>query len=399
MRAAIFIDGAHLLKQIGDARVTPDYGRLVDYFLAPLRRNIPLDLLRCYFYYCPPWMSTTPTEEELRRRANWDRFMAELEDLDRWQVRLGKLERRRDGDKDIFSQKRVDVLLSVDMVGHAAAGHIQHAVLVAGDSDFIPAVEAVKESGATLTLWAATDRSAHLDLIHAADEVQYLRWNNFPQKSKEASRHAPPAPEMGRAQRAGHASAKGPPSQAQAPAAAPAAPAAAVIAPLVAIEGGGEGQAGGKKKRRGRRGGRGRNKNRGLSIANADGMPAVDAIGRDVLDDRSSQPIATQEPAAIAPRRPIDEPLRERSEAAIVAKASDSKGAARQRPGDQRAAIQPLREEVDSAVKKPPARRSAPAAAKGRVAKATVEEPVEAGDDAGNRKLKPKARRPRAKKT
>jgi uncharacterized LabA/DUF88 family protein len=181
MRAAIFIDGGYLIKQLQDARLTPDYTNLAAYLLKPLRRNVQLDLMRCYFYYCPPWMSEKPTETELRRMAAHERFVAELQQqCDRWQVRLGKLERRREGDKEVFAQKRVDVQLSVDLVHHTAAGHIQHAVLVAGDSDFIPAVIAAKESGATLTLWCDRDRSVHRDLMLHADEVHYFDWRQFP---------------------------------------------------------------------------------------------------------------------------------------------------------------------------------------------------------------------------
>ena len=181
MRAAIFIDGGYLIKQLQDARLTPDYTNLAAYLLKPLRRNVQLDLMRCYFYYCPPWMSEKPTDTELRRMAAHERFVAELQQqCDRWQVRLGKLERRREGDKEVFAQKRVDVQLSVDLVHHTAAGHIQHAVLVAGDSDFIPAVIAAKESGATLTLWCDRDRSVHRDLMLHADEVHYFDWRQFP---------------------------------------------------------------------------------------------------------------------------------------------------------------------------------------------------------------------------
>ena len=183
MRAAIFIDGGYLLKQLQDAKVNPDYSRLAEFLLRPLRRNTQLDLMRCYFYYCPPWMSEKPTEAELRRMAAHERFMAEMQEgCDRWQVRLGKLERRREGDKEVFAQKRVDVQLSVDLVQHTAAGHIQHAVLVAGDSDFIPAIVAAKESGTTLTLWCDRDRSVHRDLLKLADEVHYIRWKDFPSR-------------------------------------------------------------------------------------------------------------------------------------------------------------------------------------------------------------------------
>lgn len=180
MRAAIFIDGGYVLKTFQEAKINPDYSRLTEHLLAPLRKQIPIDLLRCYFYYCPPWMSQQPTEDELRRMAAHEKFVEEIESIDRWQIRLGKLEKRREGDRDVFSQKRVDVMLSVDMVRHAAAGHIQHAVLLAGDSDFIPAVNAAKDHGATITLYCCKDRSAHKDLLKVADEVSYFDWKRFP---------------------------------------------------------------------------------------------------------------------------------------------------------------------------------------------------------------------------
>lgn len=180
MRAAIFIDGGYVLKAFQDAKINPDYAKFTDYFLAPLRKQIPIDLLRCYFYYCPPWMSQIPTEDELRRMAAHEKFVEDIESIERWKVRLGKLEKRRDGDSFVFAQKRVDVMLSVDMVRHAAAGHIQHAVLIAGDSDFIPAVNAAQEHGVTITLVCSQDRSAHRDLLKLADEVLYFDWKKIP---------------------------------------------------------------------------------------------------------------------------------------------------------------------------------------------------------------------------
>src|SRR5690606_8852838 len=130
-----------------------------------------VDLLRCYFYYCPPWMSPEPSEDERNRMALFREFAKKLESLDRWQVREGQLARRWDGQKEYFEQKRVDVLLSVDLVRHAAAGHIQHALLVAGDSDFIPAVSAAKEFGVTVTVWSGGKHTVHQDLLLHADEV------------------------------------------------------------------------------------------------------------------------------------------------------------------------------------------------------------------------------------
>lgn len=294
MRAAIFIDGAHLLKQVAEADVNPDYARLADHLLAPLRRAINLDLLRCYFYYAPPWVSSKPTEGELRRKAEFEKFAAALEDIDRWQVRLGKLERRRDGERDVLVQKRVDVLLSVDMARHAAAGHIQHAVLVAGDSDFIPAVQAVKESGVTITLWAAPDKSAHLDLIRACDEVQVIRWGEFPQKA--------PEPKTSRSRE--RAAPRREPMPATSEARGPTAmrPESASAGPEPRGAGDGAGGDGGPKKRR-RRGGRGRGKR-------GDG-----AFGAPEVSDNNLESTATAEGLASSEAMPSPVPAPHRSPA------------------------------------------------------------------------------------
>jgi len=182
VRAAIFIDGAYLLSNMKKNNIEPKYGELPDYLLKPLRKAVPLDLLRCYFYYCPPWMSPEPTDSERRRMDEHEAFMKEITSLPRWGIRLGKLQRRREGNREYFEQKRVDVLLSVDMVRHSAAGHIQHAIVLAGDSDFIPAIEATKESGATVTLWYGDDNTIHKDLLSLADITHQIDWKKFPGK-------------------------------------------------------------------------------------------------------------------------------------------------------------------------------------------------------------------------
>ena len=68
------------------------------------------------------------------------------------------------------------------MVRHSAAGHIQHAIIVAGDSDFIPALEATKESGATVTLWYGEENTIHKDLIDLADNSHEINLRKMPGK-------------------------------------------------------------------------------------------------------------------------------------------------------------------------------------------------------------------------
>ncbi|HET9235613.1 MAG TPA: NYN domain-containing protein [Oligoflexus sp.] len=187
MRAAIFIDGAYVRTQFKMHKIDPDYADMADYFLNPLRSSFPLDLLRCYYYDCAPYMSPEPTEDELKRMEVHKSFVENLLSLGRWAIRLGKLQKRWEGQREYYEQKRVDVLLSVDLVRHAAAGHIQHAVLVAGDSDFVPAVEAAKEHGVTVSLWCGHANTVHRDLISLADEVYTFEWGDFPRLNEESS--------------------------------------------------------------------------------------------------------------------------------------------------------------------------------------------------------------------
>ena len=200
MRAAIFIDGGYLLKQAQRHNVQPDFSKLADFFLDPLRATTQLDLMRCYFYYCAPFTSEKPTEDEKRRLLAFEEFVEDIESFDRWALRQGKLEKRFDGKKEYYEQKRVDVLLSCDLVRHSAAGHIQHAILIAGDSDFIPAVEAAKDFGVTLTLFTGDFNTVHNDLIILADEVHHFDWKTFPREkpkqsqSKEEEKKTPKRP-------------------------------------------------------------------------------------------------------------------------------------------------------------------------------------------------------------
>ena len=146
-------------------------------------------------------MSQDPTEDELKRMQVHESFFHEIESQNRWSMRLGKLQKRWDGKKDVYEQKRVDVLLSVDLVRHAAAGHIQHAVLIAGDSDFIPAVEAAKERGVVVSLWCNSGSSAHKELVALADEVHYFNWSKFPRKLSEEEETSTPSRNKNRRRR------------------------------------------------------------------------------------------------------------------------------------------------------------------------------------------------------
>ncbi len=53
--------------------------------------------------------------------------------------------------------KRVDISLAVDMLSHAHRGNYDLAVLVAGDEDYVPLVQAVAAEGRRVALWFFED--------------------------------------------------------------------------------------------------------------------------------------------------------------------------------------------------------------------------------------------------
>lgn len=81
-------------------------------------------------------------------------------------MRFGKLSKSKTGE---YEQKRVDILLAVELVRLSWSHQISHAILVTGDSDFVPAVEAAKDAGVITSLYYSR-KSIHDELLQAVDE-------------------------------------------------------------------------------------------------------------------------------------------------------------------------------------------------------------------------------------
>ncbi len=93
-------------------------------------------------------------------------FLKSLGYQDRFEIRSGKLiqsdSRNKNGNREGYRQKQVDILLAIDMIKLALKGKIQHIILITGDSDFVPAVQFVKEEGILVHLWHAENCSSEL---------------------------------------------------------------------------------------------------------------------------------------------------------------------------------------------------------------------------------------------
>ena len=101
-----------------------------------------------------PYQSNPPTPEERNHYGAKHRFFDALSYIPHFEVRLGQLLRsgmKEDGSPN-YTQKRVDMMMGVDMALLAVKRRVDRIALLTGDSDTIPAVEAVKPEGIVVTL-------------------------------------------------------------------------------------------------------------------------------------------------------------------------------------------------------------------------------------------------------
>lgn len=185
-RVAVFIDGGYidrvLRDEFGNAKISYEaFSREIAVRIRP-----DINLLRTCYYHCLPYKSNPPTPEESAMYASRQNFIAAINRLPRFEVKLGRLARRG---PDIhgrynFEQKMVDVLLSIDLVLLSAKGQVTDIAIVAGDADFVPAIEVAKREGVSIwlfhgdrpnnELWVIADERIRI----APDLVDRVLWRS-----------------------------------------------------------------------------------------------------------------------------------------------------------------------------------------------------------------------------
>ncbi len=167
-KVAIFIDGGYLDKVLQNefSYAKIDYQKLASW----MSNNV--SIFRTYYYNCLPYQSNPPTKEESERFSRRQKFHLSLNKLPHFEVREGKLEYRgySADNSPIFVQKRVDILLGVDIVLLSSKQRITHASIFAGDSDFLPAIEIAKNEGVLINLFHSKIYLPHDDLWQVADD-------------------------------------------------------------------------------------------------------------------------------------------------------------------------------------------------------------------------------------
>jgi uncharacterized LabA/DUF88 family protein len=177
MRMYCFVDGGHLraiAKNTGKALVNPQqlavnigYSNQVqgwrsiggvnhhDYVGHP---NVKIFLDRVIYYDARPDEGPSAELED---------YWKAVELLPDTAIGFGVLRGRK------RRQKQVDTLIAVDMLEGAFTDLYQVALLIAGDADFVPSVQAVRRKG-VLVLVAAAKESLADELRQAADRVRII---------------------------------------------------------------------------------------------------------------------------------------------------------------------------------------------------------------------------------
>ena len=165
-KCAIFIDGGYL------NRTLKKYFKeqKIDYlkFCENICSDLKLKRLRTYFYHCMPIVRKN-NEEDLKKQVGMQKFLTNLKRLPRFEVKLGRLQMI--GNQ--FKQKMIDVLMSLDITTMSYENQIQHAVLIAGDSDFIPAIKRAKDYGIIVHLYYHPS-SVHNEILDEIDELHEI---------------------------------------------------------------------------------------------------------------------------------------------------------------------------------------------------------------------------------
>ncbi|MDA1280253.1 MAG: NYN domain-containing protein [Chloroflexi bacterium] len=154
-RVMVFIDGSNLYHVL-----TQGCGRhdlQFDKFATKLANGRQLQ--RIYYYNIRQESDSNPN-----MRTEQQKFLDSMYDTPYVEVRLGIWKQRG----DIMVEKGVDVMLATDLVTHAYDDHYDTAIVVSGDADFYPALQAVKDVGKHVEV-AAFDMNLSAESARVSD--------------------------------------------------------------------------------------------------------------------------------------------------------------------------------------------------------------------------------------
>ena len=163
-RVMIFIDGSNLYHSLKNffKRADIDVGKFCNKLLDKRR------LIRIYYYN-----ARVGQKEEPERYRDQQNFFAGITAIPYCELRLGRLVYNNWPSSPPY-EKGVDILLSTDMITHSFKNNYDVAILVAGDNDFVGAIQAVKDNGKNLEVALFGKERTSMQLRKVADQVTHV---------------------------------------------------------------------------------------------------------------------------------------------------------------------------------------------------------------------------------
>jgi uncharacterized LabA/DUF88 family protein len=157
----IFIDGSNMYHSLKHfyKKTNLDIGRFCQKILN--KRH----LVRIYYYN-----AKVGQKEEPQRYKDQKKFLASVEAIPYTELRLGRLVYNNWPGTPPY-EKGVDIQLATDMITHSFKNNYDVAILVAGDNDFVGALQAVKDNGKNVEVALFGKERTSMQLRNVADKV------------------------------------------------------------------------------------------------------------------------------------------------------------------------------------------------------------------------------------
>jgi uncharacterized LabA/DUF88 family protein len=183
----IFIDGSNMYHSLKAyfKRTDIDLGCFNEKILEKRR------LVRMYYYN-----AVVGKVEEPERFKDQEKYFKSVAAIPYTELRLGRLVYTNAWPSSPPFEKGVDVQLATDMITHAFKNNYDVAILVAGDNDYVGAIQAVKDNGKHVEVALFGQERTSRQLRDVADRVivldgRLLRgcWKGSPPPGPGAPRH------------------------------------------------------------------------------------------------------------------------------------------------------------------------------------------------------------------
>jgi len=160
-RIMIFIDGSNLYHSLKGffKRTDIDIGKFSNKLLEKRR------LIRIYYYN-----ARVGQKEEPERYHDQQTFFASVTAVPYTELRLGRLVYNNWPSAPPY-EKGVDIQLATDMITHSFKNNYDVAILVAGDNDFVGALQAVKDNGKNVEVALFGKERTSMQLRKVSDRV------------------------------------------------------------------------------------------------------------------------------------------------------------------------------------------------------------------------------------